>query len=374
MNLKTKFIYYGLNKYTYLPRRDGMAKLKAVHYINQFYAGLGGEESAHMGMTVLDEKKGPALGLEKEWGSEMEVVKIIACGDNFINTDDKFESIKEELLREIKEAEPDVFIAGPAFNAGRYGVACAKMCDLVKRELGIKSVCAMWHENPAIRMYVQNIYILPTAETATGMKKSIPALAKFALKLAKGEKIGPARAEGYFKTGHRYNEYNKEIGAKRVVDILLKKLRNEPYETEVPLRSFDKVPPAPPVADMKNAVIALITTGGLVPVGNPDKLKQAFSVTYGKYNMTGLTSLEKGVYESIHGGYDTTFASADPHRLIPYDQMLELKKEGAIKDVYHEFFSTCGIGTNIDSSISIGASMAKALKEAGVSAAIMTTT
>ncbi len=158
------------------------------------------------------------------------------------------------------------------------------------------------------------------------------------------------------------------------MDILLKKLRNEPYETEVPLRSFDKVPPAPPVADMKNAVIALITTGGLVPVGNPDKLKQAFSITYGKYNMTGLTSLEKGVYESIHGGYDTTFASADPHRLIPYDQMLELKKEGAIKGVYHEFFSTCGIGTNIDSSISIGASMAKALKEAGVSAAIMTTT
>lgn len=351
-----------------------MAKLRAVHYINQFYAGLGGEESAHMGMTVLNEKKGPALGLEKEWGSEMEVVKIIACGDNFINTDEKFESIKETLLKEIKEAEPDVFIAGPAFNAGRYGVACAKMCDLVKKELGIKSVCAMWHENPAIGMYVQNIYILPTTETATGMRKSLPLLANFALKLAKGEKIGPARVEGYFKTGHRYNEYNKEIGAKRVVNILLKKLYKEPYETEVPLRSFDKIPPAPPVTDMKNAVIALITTGGLVPVGNPDKLKQAFSVTYGKYDMTGLTSLDKGVYESIHGGYDTTFASADPHRLIPYDQMLELKKEGEIKDVYHDFLSTCGIGTNIDSSIAIGASMAKALKEAGVSAAIMTTT
>ena len=38
-----------------------MAKLRAVYYINQFYAGMGGEEMADTGLHILNEKKGPAL-------------------------------------------------------------------------------------------------------------------------------------------------------------------------------------------------------------------------------------------------------------------------------------------------------------------------
>ena len=33
-------------------------QLKAVHYINQFYAGLGGETMADIGFSILEEKKG----------------------------------------------------------------------------------------------------------------------------------------------------------------------------------------------------------------------------------------------------------------------------------------------------------------------------
>lgn len=53
----------------------------------------------------------------------------------------------------------------------------------------------MWHENPAIDMYVENNYIVPSTETAVGMRKTLPALAKLALKLARKEKIGTAHAE-----------------------------------------------------------------------------------------------------------------------------------------------------------------------------------
>ena len=166
-----------------------MAALRAVCYINQFYAGIGGEEMAHVGLNVYSEKKGPAMGMEGMWKGEMEVVKVLSCGDNFINTDEKFEGIKEELKREILEAKPDVFVAGPAFNAGRYGVACAKMCDFVKKELGIPSVTGMWWENPAVQMYVQDNYIISTTETASGMRKSLPAVAALALKLATREEL-----------------------------------------------------------------------------------------------------------------------------------------------------------------------------------------
>lgn len=351
-----------------------MAALRAVHYINQFYAGLGGETMADVGLSVLDEKKGPAIGLEKLWNGEMEVVKIIVCGDNFINNDENFLAASAEMKALLKELKPDVFIAGPAFNAGRYGVACARVCDFVRRELEIPSVTAMWHENPAVAMYVKDNYIVSTTETAAGMSKSLPALAKMALKLAKREPILAARLEGYLPTGHRYNEYHERTGAQRVTAMLLDKLYNRPFFTEVPLRGFEVVKPAPKIADMKNATIALITTGGLVPVGNPDKLRQSFSVTYGKYDIEGIDELKKGVYESIHGGYDTTDASNDPHRLIPLDMMRALEREGIIKGVFKYFLSTCGVGTNVESSKDIGRRMVADLKHSEISAAILTST
>jgi len=351
-----------------------LAILKAVHYINQFYAGLGGEAMADVGLSLLDDKKGPALGLEKLWNEELEIVKIIVCGDNFINNDDNFQSIAPEIKKIVREVKPDVFIAGPAFNAGRYGVACAKVCDYVRKELGIPGVTAMWHENPAVDMYVKDNYIVSTSETAAGMSKSLPALAKLALKLAKKESVGPARFEGYIGTGHRYNEYHEKSGAERVTELLLNKLNNRPYVTEIPLRGFEAVAAAPKVADLKNTTVALITTGGLVPAGNPDKLKQAFSVTYGRYDIEGVDSLNKGAYESIHGGYDTTFASNDPHRLIPLDEMRVLKREGTIGGIYKYFLSTCGVGTNIENSKDIGRRIVAELKNSQVSAAILTST
>ena len=94
-----------------------MAKLRAVYYINQFYAGMGGEEMADTGLHILNEKKGPALGIEPMWKDEMEVVKVLVCDDNFINTDAKFEEILPTIKKEIEESNPDVFVAGPAFNA-----------------------------------------------------------------------------------------------------------------------------------------------------------------------------------------------------------------------------------------------------------------
>lgn len=192
-----------------------MAKLRAVYYINQFYAGMGGEEMADTGLHILEEKKGPALGMEPMWKGEMEIVKVLVCGDNFINTDTKFEEVLPTIKAEIQASDPDVFIAGPAFNAGRYGVACAKMCDYVKKELGIPSVTGMWWENPAVGMYGKDNYIISTTETASGMRKSLPKVAALALKLAKKEEIKAARFEGYLPTGHRYNEYHE----KQVQDV-----------------------------------------------------------------------------------------------------------------------------------------------------------
>ena len=105
------------------------------------------------------------------------------------------------------------------------------------------SVTAMWKDNPAVKMFVRDNYIVSTTETAAGMRKSLPGLAALALKLARGEKIGPARLEGYLETGRRYNEYHEKSGAERVVDLLLDKL-NRP--TDGGAAEILSHPPAPP--------------------------------------------------------------------------------------------------------------------------------
>ena len=155
--------------------------LKAVHYINQFYAGLGGETMADTPFGVMDELKGPALGLNAQFKGEMVIPKVIYAGDNYINTDENWDLVKSQIAAVIAEEKPDVFIAGPAFNAGRYGVACAKVCDYVRSELGVPSVTGMWWENPAVGMFVKDNYIIASTETATGMRKTLPAVGKLAL-------------------------------------------------------------------------------------------------------------------------------------------------------------------------------------------------
>ena len=351
-----------------------MGKLKALYYMNQFYAGIGAEVMADIDLTIHEDKRGPALGIERYWDGEMEVVKVISCGDNFVNNEENYEGIKPQIDRIIDEIKPDVFIAGPAFNAGRYGVACAKLCDYVKNKKGVPSVTAMYYENPAAALYVKDNYIVESSETAAGMRKTLPRLASLALKLAKKEKINASRFEGYIPTGHRYNEYHEKAGAQRVVEILLKKLQGNKYITEVPLRGFEQVQPSEPVEDLKKAAIALVTTGGLVPKGNPDKLKQAFSVTYGKYDISQLNTIPSGDYVSIHGGYDTTTIDKDPNRLVPLDELRELEKDGMIHEIYRAFFSTCGVGTNVENSKDIGRRIAKELLKERVQAAILTST
>lgn len=348
--------------------------LKAVLYINQFYAGVGGEAMADTPFSVTEEKKGPAAGLEPLFRGEMTITKVMYCGDNYMSTEENWPAVQEQLRQVMEEERPDVVIAGPAFNAGRYGVACAKVCDYVRRELGIPSLTGMWWENPAVGMYGKDNYIVATPETATGMRKALPVMAALALKLARHEKIGPAHALGYLPTGHRSIEYAEKTGAERVVDLVAAKLYGRPYETEVPHRGFEQVPPAPPVQDLRKVKIALFTTGGLVPVGNPDKIKQAFATSFGVYDITGLDALKKGKFESIHGGYDTTFVSDDPHRLVPLDVLRDCVKEGVIGELYPFFGATCGVGTNVAAGQRMGADWAKRLKDAGVTAAILTST
>jgi betaine reductase len=159
-----------------------MSKYKVVHYINQFFAGLGGEEKADVRPEVRDGKVGPGMALAGALGDRAEIVATVVCGDSYFN--ENIEEATNTILNMVKKYDPDLFIAGPAFNAGRYGVACGTISKAVNEELGIPVVTGMYIENPGADIFRKDIPIIRTGNSAADMRKAVPAMAKVALKTA----------------------------------------------------------------------------------------------------------------------------------------------------------------------------------------------
>ena len=106
----------------------------------------------------------------------------------------------------------------------------------------------------------------------------------------KGEKLGASCEEGYMPNGIRKNFFEKKVGAERAVDMLVAKLNGKPFTTEYPMPSFDRVAPNPAVKDLSKATIALCTSGGIVPKGNPDHIESSSASHYGEYCIAGVQS------------------------------------------------------------------------------------
>lgn len=349
-----------------------MGKLKFVHYINQFFANIGGEEKADYAPEVRDGVVGPGLAFNQAFGEEAEIIATVICGDSYFN--ENVDSATETVLNMIKEKAPDGVICGPAFNAGRYGVACGTVAAAVKEQLGLPVVTGMYKENPGADMYKNKVYMCPTKNSAAGMRDAVKKLAPLALKIAKGEKIGASCQEGYMPNGVRVNFFEKERGSKRAVKMLLKKLADKPFETEYPMPSFDRVDPQPAIKDLSKATIALCTSGGIVPKGNPDHIESSNASHYGEYDITGVMDLTEETYETAHGGYDPVYANEDPDRVLPVDVMREFEKEGVIGKLHNKFYTTVGNGTAVASAKAFAEEYAQKLIADGVDAVIMTST
>ncbi len=350
-----------------------MSKIRVVHYINQFFANIGGEEKADYPAEIrVGEKVGPGLALTQQFGEEAEIVATIVCGDSYFN--ENLEKAKAEILEMVKGQNPDVFIAGPAFNAGRYGVACGTVCDMVQEELGIPAVTGMYVENPGADMFKNKVYTVPTKNSAAGMRDAVKKLAPLALKLAKGEKIGASCEDNYMPNGIRVNLFEEKRGSKRAVEMLLKKIAGKPFVTEFPMPTFDKVDPQPAIKDLSKATIALCTSGGIVPKGNPDHIESSNATRYGEYDITGVDDLTEETYETAHGGYDPVYANEDADRVLPVDVLREFEREGVIGKLHNKFYSTVGNGTAVLSSKAFAEEYAQKMIADGVDAVIMTST
>lgn len=349
-----------------------MSKKRVIHYINQFFAGIGGEEKADIKPEIREGFVGPGMAFNKAMDADAEIVATVICGDSYFS--ENLEEAKKTIINMVKEYKPDLFIAGPAFNAGRYGVACGAIAEAIKEELNIPAISGMYIENPGADMYKKSIYIVETGNSAATMRKAVPTMSKLAIKILKSEEIGTPDEDKYIPRGIRKNYFAKDRGSKRAVDMLMKKLKGEPFVTEYPMPSFDRVEPSAAIKDLTKAKIAIVTSGGIVPKGNPERIESSSASKYGEYDISGFTNLTEESHETAHGGYDPVHANIDPDRVIPVDVLRDLEKEGVIGELHNYFYSTVGNGTSVNSSKEFATDIAKKLQNDGVDAVILTST
>lgn len=344
---------------------------KIVFYTNQFFGQIGGEDKAGMEPVVVEGAVG-AANLFKDKIAGGEIAATVICGDNHYA--ENMEKTREHIIEAIKKYKPDLLIAGPAFNAGRFGMACGDICKAVNEQLRIPAVTGLYEENPAVLVYKSDILIAETGKSAADMRNAVPKMVKLAQKLINDESLGLPEEDGYIPRGIRINVFKDKTGAERALDVLTAKLNGKPYKTEVPIPEYESIIPAPGIRDMKRAKIAVITSGGVVPMGNPSHLPAATAKFWTKYDISRIAEMKEGMFESVHAGYDPVYANEDPNRVVPLDALRELEKGGEIGEIYNYLITTTGNSTSVADATRMGREIAEMLLTDGVNGVILTST
>jgi glycine reductase len=155
--------------------------------------------------------------------------------------------------------------------------------------------------------------------------------------------------------------------------MLFKRLRNQPFVTEVPIQVWDEVKPAAPLSKDKKPIVALVTTSGVVPWGNPDRFKTYRNTFWRKYNIGEVKVLESGKWEAVHGGYNVNFMNQNPHYGVPLDALRGLEVDGRIR-LYHSYYVVPGNQGAPSVMRRIGQEVAADLRKEGVEAVLLVAT
>ena len=341
--------------------------MRIVHYINQFYAGLGGEDAAGIGPRVLDGAVGPGRLLAQLLGDKHQIVATLVCGDDYAASQ---AAAADELLTMARSAGAELLIAGPAFGSGRYGLACARLVAAA-HAVGLPALATMHPDNPGVPD-AGAAPVVAASATAREMRPTLHTVAAAIAKLSTGATL--TVADGRVARAARIGRLVEHRAAARAVELVLRRLGGDRESTEVPVGGFDAVEPAAPVDKAAGVTLALVTEGAVVPAGNPDRLESARATRWLRYRIEGLDALATGDWESVAGGFATTAANADPNRLLPLDTARALERAGAIGRLHDEFLVTVGNGTPVATARRFGVEWAAELRKAGVQAAILTAT
>ena len=247
-------------------RVDGGARMTVVHYLNQFFAGLGGEEAADHEPVRLEGPQGPGQGARgRRASTSTSRSRAATTGSASTRT-----TVSRRCSAGSTRRDADVVDLRSVVRLGpvRLRVRCAGARGRAARHPGRGGDDAPTRRACSRARAQRTSCRRPRTWRACAMR--VPVVASLASRLAAGEPVGTPDEEGYLPRGLRVNVRSDALGAERAVELLLAKLGGE-VRTEIEPPS-DRV--APPRAARRRCrrVVALVTEAGCVPQGNPDRL------------------------------------------------------------------------------------------------------
>src|SRR5689334_19094959 len=192
--------------------------MRVAHYLNQFFGGIGAEEHAGESLEIRDGAVGPGKLLESALGDNARVALTFVCGDNYAV--EHQDELTAAVLEKLRTAAIDLFIAGPCFDAGRYGMAAGALCRAVQAELKIPAVTAMSEENPGVDLYRDAVYIIDSGTSIAKLRDVILKMAALSKKLVANAPIALPHEDGYLRRGWLRDRLVEKKAATRLVDML----------------------------------------------------------------------------------------------------------------------------------------------------------
>jgi len=347
---------------------------KILHYLNQFFAGIGGEDKAGQEFLFLPKPVGPGVLLNDLLKNRDIEYATVVCGDNYFheNEDAALTKLGEVMTR----FAPNLVIAGPAFHAGRYGIACAKTASFTRERFGVPAITGLFEENPGTREIGRYVLVIQTGASSVSMQSTLKRCADLAALILNHDHEGleAFKEEFCVKIPRRFTVQANAPDSVRALDMLLAKLRGDAFESEIPRIQAAPHPIPAAIQDLSQARLAMVTEGGLVPLGNPDRLESSRGTKYFKYSIKERDDLKSGEFEAMHTGYDTSTVNADPDRLIPVDAMRRLEREGSFRQLHDYYYVTTGTGAMPAKMQELGVGIAEEIVASGVNGVVLTAT
>ena len=324
-------------------------------------AGIGGEEANDLPVEVREGAVGPGRALDQILGDRGSVVTTIVAGDNhFVEEEEQSVAAVKETMREVS---PDLVVAGPAFDAGRYGLACALVCKAAG-ELGIPAVTAMVEDNAGALTHGRDIYVIPTGDSPVETVPILRRVASMGLKMVGGESLGSADVEGYLPRGIRRGVIRERPGAARAVDMVLARVTGEPYTSEIRVRDYDAVEAPPPVANIRGHDHRPAHHRGHSAQGQPGRPVGAPAA---KVDVLRHRERKRPDHRRVGGPftaasrvpYTTRF---NPNYALPLPALRDIEAQNGIRGLHNDFFSVVGGGCPVSQAKRMGREIAVELK------------
>src|ERR1043165_3236602 len=232
---------------------------RVLHYVNQFFGGIGGEDKAGQEFLYLPKPGGPGVVIRDLLKAQQVEYATAVCCDNYFHEQEG--AVMNSLADVMTKFQPDVFIAGPAFHAGRYGIACAKAASFVRERWDVPAVTGLFEENPGTREIGRHVLVIQTGSSAASMQSTIKRFADLAVLLLNNNQEGleAFKEEFCLKIPRRFTVQAAAPDSVRAMDMLLAKLRGGAFESEIPRIQAAPHPIPAAIQDLSQARLAMVT-------------------------------------------------------------------------------------------------------------------